>query len=435
MSNNRTFFKNAQAGQMSLKDIFSETFKKHTPEEKARVLIAGTPLTTPAEAEMLAGWQKPFLFFRFFLYCGIVLALGYGIYTQFSHPGGMFLMLVVMAGWVNISLLLLAWEMNVPRNISLYEILGVCAIGGAMSIIATLFFEEFDTSTGAQWAPLTEEPAKALIVYLLLMKKDRKYILNGMLLGMAVGVGFAVIETLFYNFRYTYEKGLAYGLVVACARAMTAIDGHGIWAALEGGGLMLAKGNEKIKPAHLVKPPFLISFGISFVMHYLHNSHVLIELGMWRYAIFAAVDIAAFLYLLKKGINEIVETSTVYNGGRVTMAVNRQTGGSAGLSAAARLEGMPGSAAGRVYALQDGQSVILGRNGECDICLEGIRGVSGRHCRVSMSGGELYISDLGSTNGTYVEGRRLNPQQSVPLTDGSVICLGSRDCAFRLTLR
>lgn len=52
-----------------------------------------------------------------------------------------------------------------------------------------------------------------------------------------------------------------------------------------------------------------------------------------------------------------------------------------------------------------------------------------------MSGGELYISDLGSTNGTYVEGRRLNSQQSVLLTDGSVICLGSRDCAFRLTLR
>lgn len=435
MSNNRTFFKNAQAGQMSLKDIFSETFKKHTPEEKARVLIAGTPLTTPTEAEMLAGWQKPFLFFRFFLCCGIFLALGYGIYTQFSHPAGMFLMLVVMAGWVNISLLLLAWEMNVPRNISLYEILGVCAIGGAMSIIATLVFGKFDPTTGAQWAPLTEEPAKALIVYLLLMKKDRKYILNGMLLGMAVGVGFAVIETLFYNFRYTYEKGLAYGLVVACARAMTAIDGHGIWAALEGGGLMLAKGNEKIKPSHLVKPPFLIFFGISFVMHYLHNSHVLIELGRWRYAIFSAVDIAAFLYLLKKGINEIVETSTVYNGGRVTMAVNRQTDGSAGLGSAARLEGMPGSAAGRVYALRDGQSVILGRNGECDICLEGIRGVSGRHCRVSMSGGELYISDLGSTNGTYVEGRRLNPQQSVLLTDGSVICLGSRDCAFRLTLR
>lgn len=435
MSNNRTFFKNAQAGQMSLKDIFSETFKKHTPEEKARVLIAGTPLTTPTEAEMLAGWQKPFLFFRFFLCCGIFLALGYGIYSQFSHSGGMFLMLVVMAAWVNVSLMLLAWEMNVPRNISLYEILGVCAIGGALSIIATLFFEKFDTSTGAQWAPLTEEPAKALIVYLLLMKKDRKYILNGMLLGMAVGTGFAIIETLFYNFRYTYEKGLEYGLVVACLRVLSAIDGHGIWAALEGGGLMLAKGKEKLKPSHLLKPPFLIFFGISFALHFVGNSHILNELGMWRFAVLAAVNLAVFLYLLKKGVNEIVEISAAYNGGRVTMAVNRQTGGSAGLGSAARLEGMPGSAAGRVYALRDGQSVILGRNGECDICLEGIRGVSGRHCRITVAGGQITIMDLGSTNGTYVAGQRLGPQQSVSLTEGSVICLGSRDCAFRLTLR
>ena len=435
MSNNRTFFKNAQAGQMSLQDIFSETFKKHTPEEKARVLIAGTPLTTPTEAEMLSGWQKPFLFFRFFLFCGIFLALGFGIYTQFGHPGGMFLMLVVMAAWVNISLLLLAWEMNVPRNISLYEILGVCAIGGAMSILATLIFGKFDPTTGAQWAPLTEEPAKALIVYLLLMKKDRKYILNGMLLGMAVGTGFAIIETLFYNFRYTYEEGLEFGLVVACLRALTAIDGHGIWAALEGGGLMLAKGKEKIKPAHLLKPPFLVFFGISFVMHFLGNSDILSELGMWRYVIFTAVDVAAFLYLLKKGVNEIVEVSAAYNGGRVTMAVNRQTGGPAGLGVAARLEGMSGSAAGRVYALPDGQSVILGRYGECDICLEGFRGVSGRHCRITVAGGQITILDLGSTNGTYVAGQRLAPQQSVSLTDGSVICLGSRDCAFRLTLR
>lgn len=77
MSNNRTFFKNVKEGHMSLKDIFSDVLKKHTPEESARVLIAGTPLTTPKEADMLSGWQKPYLFFRFFVLCAVVMVLAY----------------------------------------------------------------------------------------------------------------------------------------------------------------------------------------------------------------------------------------------------------------------------------------------------------------------------------------------------------------------
>ena len=63
---NRTFFKRVRnENKMSLKDIFSDVFKKHTKEEIDRVFIAGTEFTTPSEAEMLAGWMKPFLFSAF----------------------------------------------------------------------------------------------------------------------------------------------------------------------------------------------------------------------------------------------------------------------------------------------------------------------------------------------------------------------------------
>lgn len=436
MSNNRTFFKNVKAGRMSLKDIFSDALKKHTPEESARVLIAGTPLTTPAEAEMLAGWQKPFLFFRFFLASAIVCALGYWMVSQFHHVGGLFLILVVMAVAVNLTLLLLTWEMNVPRNISLYEVLGICAIGGGLSILATLILGQFDTSTGAQWAPLTEEPAKVLIVYLLLAKTNRKYTLNGMLLGMAVGTGFAVIETLFYIFNFAFQEGLATGLEVAILRALVAVNGHGIWAALEGGGLVLAKDGEKLRPGHLLKMPFLLWFFAAFALHYLHNSDIGSSMGLTKYALLSLAALLAFLYLMKKGVNEIVEISAAQNGGRVTAAVNRTDVGS-GLAGTvgAHLEGVAGTAAGKTCPIRDGQSLLLGRSAECDIALSGESNVSGRHCRISMSGGELYITDLGSTNGTYVAGRRLNANQSVPLADGCVIYLGSRGCAFRVSLR
>ena len=67
MSNNRTFFKNVKQGNMTLGDIFSDMARRHTAKETGEVLIAGTPSTTPKEADMLANWRKPFLFARFFV--------------------------------------------------------------------------------------------------------------------------------------------------------------------------------------------------------------------------------------------------------------------------------------------------------------------------------------------------------------------------------
>lgn len=39
MSSNRTFFKKVKEGHMSLKDIFSDVLKKHTPEELSLIHI------------------------------------------------------------------------------------------------------------------------------------------------------------------------------------------------------------------------------------------------------------------------------------------------------------------------------------------------------------------------------------------------------------
>ena len=75
MKVNKTFFLNASQGQMTLGDIFSDVGKKHTPSDSARVFMAGTPLTTPAEKDMLAEWQKPFLFARFMIFGALFLLL------------------------------------------------------------------------------------------------------------------------------------------------------------------------------------------------------------------------------------------------------------------------------------------------------------------------------------------------------------------------
>jgi hypothetical protein len=69
--------------------------------------------------------------------------------------------------------------------------------------------------------------------------------------------------------------------------------------------------------------------------------------------------------------------------------------------------------------------VIVGRNTPADLILAGTT-VSRRHCRLELSGGRLWLHDLASTNGTYVNGKRLTA--AAPLDDGATIGVG----AYRL---
>jgi pSer/pThr/pTyr-binding forkhead associated (FHA) protein len=69
-----------------------------------------------------------------------------------------------------------------------------------------------------------------------------------------------------------------------------------------------------------------------------------------------------------------------------------------------------------------GQSAVFGRDARCDIVLK-YPMISARHARLSRKGGQLWLEDLGSTNGTYLNGDRLgNPAIVQP---GDVIGLGS----------
>jgi serine phosphatase RsbU (regulator of sigma subunit) len=65
--------------------------------------------------------------------------------------------------------------------------------------------------------------------------------------------------------------------------------------------------------------------------------------------------------------------------------------------------------------------VVIGRNPPADLILEGST-VSRRHCRVELADGRLQISDLTSTNGTYVNGERLSGP--VLLDDGANLGIG-----------
>ncbi|RMD58828.1 FHA domain-containing protein, partial [Candidatus Parcubacteria bacterium] len=54
----------------------------------------------------------------------------------------------------------------------------------------------------------------------------------------------------------------------------------------------------------------------------------------------------------------------------------------------------------------------------------GMHSVSRRHASIFREGGQVFIKDLGSTNGTFLNGKRLPPYLSTPLHNGDSLQLG-----------
>ena len=67
------------------------------------------------------------------------------------------------------------------------------------------------------------------------------------------------------------------------------------------------------------------------------------------------------------------------------------------------------------------RSWVIGTSPECDIVVVDAPMASGRHCKLTQSPDGLTLQDLGSTNGTYVDGNRITaptrikPDQEITL--------------------
>ena len=73
-----------------------------------------------------------------------------------------------------------------------------------------------------------------------------------------------------------------------------------------------------------------------------------------------------------------------------------------------------------------GDSLVIGRGEGCDMRL-GAEGVSRAHCRIERRGGEYAVVDLGSRNGTLVDGARVTRRV---LRDGDLLRVGNYTVQF-----
>lgn len=82
---------------------------------------------------------------------------------------------------------------------------------------------------------------------------------------------------------------------------------------------------------------------------------------------------------------------------------------------------------GRTYPLQMG-STVIGRGDQANLRLPDV-GISRRHARLDYDGAQVVLTDLGSTNGTMVNGQRVS---AVALNPGDMIQLGTTTLTFRV---
>lgn len=87
---------------------------------------------------------------------------------------------------------------------------------------------------------------------------------------------------------------------------------------------------------------------------------------------------------------------------------------------------------GQIYTLAPKVTVIGTSKGNADICLDECRVVSRRHARISCEQEQYYLEDLGSKNGTYVNGTELEASTPVLLKDKTVIRFANQEFLFLL---
>ena len=90
------------------------------------------------------------------------------------------------------------------------------------------------------------------------------------------------------------------------------------------------------------------------------------------------------------------------------------------------LEVLAGASAGRELSFDEQTSFVIGRANEAGLRLLDDRHVGKRHCRLVVDPPVCRLEDLGSRNGTAVNGRRVRTRI---LQDGDIVRIGATEIA------
>lgn len=121
-------------------------------------------------------------------------------------------------------------------------------------------------------APLVEEACKGLAVLVLfwILHDEFDNVLEGLILGAASGLGFALVENCIYNVRFLAEGSDTFAVMGTYRALVNALIGHPIYTAMTGAGLGLLRELPRGGVKRLLYP--VLGLGTAIAMHVIWNA-------------------------------------------------------------------------------------------------------------------------------------------------------------------
>lgn len=85
-----------------------------------------------------------------------------------------------------------------------------------------------------------------------------------------------------------------------------------------------------------------------------------------------------------------------------------------------------------IKQLKLGSLTTIGRGAECNLKIASGE-ISRRHCQLTVDDDKVQVRDLGSSNGTYLNGKLIPPNQNIELSSGSRLTIGPVKCVVQFT--
>ncbi len=473
---NTFFYRKAKQDPSSLtwKEIFSESFKSHSKSEYQHALAAGTVHNTATEANMLQKWDKPWIWFKFFkaavgfvgAFYVLVVILGMTFPDLVFYTGTSVLFNMIPPLVMPLVILIFLWEMNIPKNMSIYECIAFWLIGAILSLVLDVVFK----SIGAQFgyisgestpyrAPVFEEPAKLVAIVLLLIfaKRNRKiYGITGLIIGACVGAGFGAFESAGYSLKDWLEGGNDISIILhQVMRGVFALGGHTLFAAPYGAAIALNMKNNKFSVNSFLNTDLIFAFIISCAMHFIWNYGMQFYFGLNIPGIITEILVivilwAMLLWMLRKCLNQVVSIGRYVpgsgHGGALPVGGydNRVMGGvspsDVGVSFVKPKTGklkvvcVNGPLKGHSWRAAEGK-LTLGRSSSSIVRLpDSASSVSRNHCVIYFSGDRWKLKDMNSSCGTFLNNHRVNPDKSYYLNSDDTIYLADRKNVFKVMI-
>lgn len=412
--------------KISFRDVMAPAFRRHARGEAFRTLTR-QPENPQAS---VSRWQMPWMYLRLF---GILLFMAAVciacIMLDISAlPAPYIYAFFWCAALVPLTLAMFLWELDPFANVSIFEMMGLALLSG---VVCVLLGTPVDNSIisgyfDPVWGYVKDSVLMlGLTIFVLACTHKRMYGLDGLALGAAIGAGYALFSQLMTSIAVT--RNYLEVMQAATTAVPMFFGNHALWFAPVAGALGLRMRGEKINIRHFLDVRLILLILLGFAENYLMNSAKspfgwtflnadLIALTRTdaiqvKHVIVLAIGMAALIRTIRPCVAQAL---TVGSG--AVIGRKGRTG---------RLIGISGTYANRVVTLLDGQELRVGREtGKHMLTLHG-EGVSRVHCLLTLREGSIIVRDLGSSNGTWLNGKRLTSEQDTPISKGDVLAIGS----------